>query len=64
VSPVPRHPDLAPVARLEARRWELETEVHEFRDVMLFWHDEHRADHANLEERVARLERPAGLEPK
>ena len=33
------------------------------RDILFVWHDEHRADRTNLEDRVERLERHVGLKP-
>jgi hypothetical protein len=39
----------------------LTSEVREMKEIVLVWHDEHRADRANLAERVDRLERHVGL---
>ena len=39
----------------------LTSEVREMKEIVLVWHDEHRADRANLAERVDRLERHVGI---
>jgi hypothetical protein len=36
--------------------------VRDLKNVAFAWHDEHRADRTNLEERVERLERHVGIE--
>ncbi len=42
----------------------LRLDVRDLKSVVFEWHDEHRADRTNLEERVERLERHVGIEPR
>ena len=40
----------------------LKLDVRDLKNVAFAWHDEHRADRTNLQERVERLERHFGIE--
>jgi hypothetical protein len=48
--------------RLAGDLRDLKLDVRDLKNVVFAWHDEHRADRTNLEERVERLERHVGLE--
>ena len=50
--------------RLGTSLTELARDVRELTHVVHDWRDEHRLDRAELHERVGRLERHAGLEPR
>jgi hypothetical protein len=50
--------------RLATTLVEVRDDVHEIRQVMLAWHDEHRIDKSRIDERLDRLERHVGLEPR
>ncbi len=50
--------------RLGTSLTELARDVRELSHVVHDWRDEHRLDRAELHERVGRLERHAGLEPR
>jgi hypothetical protein len=51
-------------ARLGTALAELSLDVRELTGVVHAWRDEHRTDREDLRERVARLERRVGLEPR
>jgi uncharacterized protein YkvS len=48
--------------RLAGDLRDLKLDVRDLKNVAFAWHDEHRADRTNLQERVERLERHVGIE--